>query len=116
MQDDTRTLTLMVEEAARVLGISRALAYEAARNGDIPTIRIGRRLLVPRMALDRLLSASVSVSPDADAHSCRPNRATSSTGHGATSTNEVSGFAGGDDAWRDGDPTQERLPVGPVDT
>ncbi|MDE3205945.1 MAG: helix-turn-helix domain-containing protein [Acidobacteriota bacterium] len=35
------------------LGISRASAYEAVRRGDIPAIRIGRRILVPRVALQR---------------------------------------------------------------
>lgn len=50
-------LTLTVEEAAATLGISRAFAYEAVRRGEIPSIRIGRRILVPYAALDRLLSA-----------------------------------------------------------
>lgn len=54
-------LTLTVEEAASALGIGRASAYEAVHRGEIPCIRIGRRILVPRVALDRLLSA---VSPD----------------------------------------------------
>ena len=49
-------LTLTVEEAAQVLGISRAFAYESVRRGEIPHIRIGRRVLVPRAALNRLLS------------------------------------------------------------
>nr|MDA8398336.1 helix-turn-helix domain-containing protein [Actinomycetota bacterium] len=47
-------LTLTVEEAAATLGISRAFAYEAVRRGEIPSIRIGRRVLVPRAALNRL--------------------------------------------------------------
>lgn len=51
-------LTLTVEEAAGLLGISRAFAYEAVRRGEIPSIRIGRRVLVPRVALDRLVSGS----------------------------------------------------------
>jgi len=49
--------TLTVEEAARVLGVGRGTAYEAARVGTIPTVRVGRRLLVPVDALDRLLAA-----------------------------------------------------------
>jgi excisionase family DNA binding protein len=49
-------LTVTTAEAARLLGISRNLAYEAARRGEIPTIRIGRRILVPIAALERLLS------------------------------------------------------------
>jgi excisionase family DNA binding protein len=48
--------TLTVEEAARVLGIGRSAAYLAARRGDLPVIRIGRRYVVPRVALERLLS------------------------------------------------------------
>lgn len=49
------THTLLVEEAAHALGISRASAYEGVRTGTIPSIRIGRRILVPRAALERLL-------------------------------------------------------------
>ena len=52
--------TLTVVEAARVLGIARNSAYEAARVGLIPTIRIGRRLLVPRAALERLLAGDAT--------------------------------------------------------
>ncbi len=48
-------LTLTVEEAAARLGISRASAYEAVRRGEIPSIRIGRRVLVPKASLARLV-------------------------------------------------------------
>jgi excisionase family DNA binding protein len=51
-----RRQTLTVEEAAQVLGIGRNSAYEAAWRGEIPTIKIGRRLVVPRAALDRILT------------------------------------------------------------
>jgi excisionase family DNA binding protein len=57
-------LTLTVEEAAATLGISRASAYEGVRRGEIPAIRIGRRVLVPRVALDRLLSMPEVVEPE----------------------------------------------------
>ena len=49
------TLTLTIEAAGRLLGVSRNSAYEAARRNEIPVIRLGRRLLVPRAALMRLL-------------------------------------------------------------
>jgi excisionase family DNA binding protein len=52
--DDSR-LTYTLTEAAGRLGISRALAYEAAHRGELPVCRIGRRMLVPRAALLRLL-------------------------------------------------------------
>jgi len=51
--------TLTVEEAGRLLGISRNSAYEAARRGELPAIRIGKRLIVPRAALERLLGAPI---------------------------------------------------------
>ena len=50
-------LTMTVEEAAVALGISRASAYEAVGRGEIPCIRIGRRILIPKVALERLLNA-----------------------------------------------------------
>lgn len=48
-------LTLNVPEAGRLLGISRATAYALANSGRLPTIRLGKRILVPRQALERLL-------------------------------------------------------------
>jgi excisionase family DNA binding protein len=48
-------LTLTVEEAAQALGISRASAYEAVRIHQVPSVRIGKRILVPRKALERML-------------------------------------------------------------
>ena len=51
-------LTMTVEEAAVVLGISRATAYDAMSRGEIPCIRIGRRILIPKVALERLLDGA----------------------------------------------------------
>ena len=50
-------VTLTVEEAATVLGLGRSAAYEAARRGQLPTRRLGRRLLVPVPALLEWLGA-----------------------------------------------------------
>ena len=47
--------TVSVEEAGRILGISRGAAYAYANAGTIPTIRLGRRILVPKAGLDKLL-------------------------------------------------------------
>lgn len=44
-------VTVSVEEAGRVLGLGRSAAYEAARRGQLPTRKLGRRLLVPVPAL-----------------------------------------------------------------
>jgi excisionase family DNA binding protein len=58
VMDDTtqeRRLVVTVPEAGQMLGLSRNAAYAAAERGEIPTIRIGRLLKVPKAALDRLL-------------------------------------------------------------
>jgi excisionase family DNA binding protein len=55
---EERTKTLSVPEAGKWLGIGRNAAYEAARRGEIPTIKIGRLLRVPVVALERKLEVS----------------------------------------------------------
>lgn len=49
--------TLTVAETGRLLGLSKVSTYEAVHRGEIPVIRIGRRMLVPTAALRRLLQA-----------------------------------------------------------
>jgi len=44
-------LTLTIEEVASLLGLGRTAAYEAARRGEIPSRRLGRRVIVPVPAL-----------------------------------------------------------------
>jgi hypothetical protein len=57
--DQPKTLT--VPEAGRVyFDLGRNASYEAARRGDIPTIKIGRLLRVPVVALERLLEATTA--------------------------------------------------------
>lgn len=46
---------MRIPEVAKVLGVSREAAYTAAQAGQIPTVRIGRLILVPTAALRRLL-------------------------------------------------------------
>lgn len=52
--DERPTLSVWPETAA-ILGLSKGSAYDAAKRGEIPTIRIGRRLVVPTAALRRML-------------------------------------------------------------
>lgn len=46
---------LSVAEAAIVLGISRTLAYELANKGELPILRLGKRMLIPRVAIEKML-------------------------------------------------------------
>lgn len=49
--------TFTVEEAGcEILGLSKCSAYAAANSGELPAIRVGRRWIVPRHALERMLS------------------------------------------------------------
>lgn len=52
---NAKPAVMTVEEAAVMLRISRGSAYDAVRCGDIPSVRIGKRILVPRSKLLRLL-------------------------------------------------------------
>lgn len=54
--EKTEKLAYTVEEAGERLGISRPSAYLAVKRGEIPTIKLGHRIIVPRVALERMLA------------------------------------------------------------
>jgi excisionase family DNA binding protein len=54
------SLVVTVEDAAMLLGISRGLAYELVRRGELPAIRLGRRLVVPRRRLLAMIDGGVA--------------------------------------------------------
>jgi excisionase family DNA binding protein len=54
-REHTERLVYTVPEAARLLGLGRNAAYDAAKRGDIPTVRIGKLLFVPKIPLQRML-------------------------------------------------------------
>jgi hypothetical protein len=56
---DKVRVTISVPEAGRRLGIGRNAAYEAARRGDLPTLRFGKRLVVPLPAFEAKLVAGI---------------------------------------------------------
>jgi excisionase family DNA binding protein len=64
MENRLKTITprrvVTVGEAAAILEISRGAAYQAAKTKELPTIRIGRRLLVPLAALERMLASDTA--------------------------------------------------------
>jgi excisionase family DNA binding protein len=55
---DEDRLVFTVAEAGELLGISRAFAYELVARGELPVIRLGRRRLVPKVALLALVEAN----------------------------------------------------------
>lgn len=55
MIQTSERLTLNVKEAAQLLGLSKNSAYQACLRGEIPHLKIGKRILIPRVQLERLL-------------------------------------------------------------
>ena len=64
-ENQTRA-TYAIREAARILGLGKNQVYAAARNGELPSIRIGGRILIPRAALERMLEGGPIVPPSAN--------------------------------------------------
>ena len=59
-------IVLSVVETAKVLGLSRTTTYQLVNQGFIPSIRLGRRILIPIPALVDLLSKKLSNRPITD--------------------------------------------------
>ena len=57
LNEMTDKKTLTVAEAMAVLGISRTLAYRLIKDGKLPVIRLGKRVLIPVSALEKILTA-----------------------------------------------------------
>jgi len=55
---------MTVPEAGAMLGLSRPSAYEAVKRGDLPVIRIGRRLVVSRKAIERMLERGTNLNAE----------------------------------------------------
>ena len=50
-----KRLCITVTEAAAMLGISRNHAYDMVKRGELPVVRFGKRILIPRIALEKRL-------------------------------------------------------------
>ena len=57
-------LVMSVVEAARLLGISKTLAYDLVARKELPSLRLGGRVRIPRRALERLTESRREPSPD----------------------------------------------------
>jgi len=65
LPDPFQRPTIPVEEAGRILGISRSLAYQGTASGEIPSIQIGGRRVVPTAALLKMLGYQLPEVPHA---------------------------------------------------
>lgn len=50
------SLTVTIPEAAIIIGISRGLAYRLVKEGTIPSLRLGKRLLISRIRLEEFIN------------------------------------------------------------
>ena len=57
-ESKTEKLTLTVSQTANLLGLSRNSVYQGIFAGEIPHIKVGKRILVPRIALECLLNGA----------------------------------------------------------
>ncbi len=71
---------LSVAETAELLGISRWLVQQAVRDGSLPSVRVGRRILIPRLRLQAWLDGSGSAADTASAPTRDPRSADSRAG------------------------------------
>ncbi len=63
MDNNEERQTITVPEAARLLGIGRGSCYEAIKRNELPHIKIGKRILVPKHGLLQMLSQSTALRP-----------------------------------------------------
>jgi excisionase family DNA binding protein len=56
-------LVLTVSEAASVLRLSGAFTYELVARGQLPSVRFGRRIMIPRAGIQRILDDSRATLP-----------------------------------------------------
>ena len=61
---EVERLVYTIAETAKLLSLSKGLAYQLAREGKIPVIRLGRRLVVPKISIQRMLAEAGSKTGD----------------------------------------------------
>jgi len=62
-ENNSDKLLLNVRDVVRVTGLSRNSIYAACARGDLPAVRIGRRVLIPKRALQRFLEEPQTLKP-----------------------------------------------------
>ncbi|MFC2024462.1 helix-turn-helix domain-containing protein [Chloroflexota bacterium] len=63
---DAERLTYTVSEVARLLGLSRNSAYQGIVTGEIPHIKVGKRILIPCLAFQRMLEGKCTANKRQD--------------------------------------------------
>lgn len=77
-------LIVSVPEAAELLGISDDLVYELTQRGDLPYIRLGRRKVIPRKAIESLVEQAITGFDSDAARTVTERRSTRSKGQPTT--------------------------------
>ena len=58
MMENSEKLTWNVNEVSRLLGLSRSATYQGILTGEIPSVKIGKRILIPRLSLEKMLESA----------------------------------------------------------
>lgn len=66
MVEHGERLAVSVDEVARLMGISRDLAYDLVARGELPSLRLGRRIVIPRVQLELVLRGEESAAASSD--------------------------------------------------
>jgi excisionase family DNA binding protein len=77
-------LIVSVPEAAELLGVSDDLVYELTERGDLPCIRLGRRKVIPRKAIESLVEHAITGFDSDAARTVTERRSTRSKGRPTT--------------------------------
>ena len=91
MKPEKRTCS--VEEAAEIVGISRSKAYECVRDGTLPSIRFGRRIVVPVSALLQLIGDDLPDSVEPAFTATLDEMSTGANRHGDNTAHRTEGRA-----------------------
>lgn len=55
MQNTTESAVITVNECSKLLKLSKGSIYQGCLTGEIPHVKVGRRILIPRIAIQKLL-------------------------------------------------------------
>ncbi|MFC2047188.1 helix-turn-helix domain-containing protein [Chloroflexota bacterium] len=58
MEENLERIVYTVDETAKILGLSRPAAFQGVKQGSIPHVRVGKRILVPKAALEKMMATA----------------------------------------------------------
>ena len=63
MEQNSRNIRVRPEELAEMTGLGIATIYKGLRNGTIPSVKVGKRYVIPRAAIEKWLESASLPAP-----------------------------------------------------